>query len=67
MVLVRDEVSAPSAAGGGLAMLERQLVGTPYDPGRDEVSASPSQRCDIGGVGAVAPPLHADGQLHPSA
>ena len=42
-------------------------VGTPYGPGRDEVSASPSQRCAVEDVGAAAPPLHADVLLHSSA
>jgi hypothetical protein len=42
-------------------------VGTPYGPSRDEVSASPSQRCAVEDVGAAAPPLHADVLLHSSA
>ena len=39
--------------------------GRPMVPGRDEVSASPSQRC--WGCRCGSPPLYANGQLHSSA
>jgi hypothetical protein len=67
LVRDRDEVSAPSAPGDGLAMLERQL-------GRDALRSRSETRClrlrpsdaMLGMSVAAAPPLDADVQLHSS-
>jgi len=61
VVLVRTRCLRPPRRATGWRCWTASWVETPYDPGQDEVSASRSQRCDVGDVGAVAPPLHADG------
>jgi hypothetical protein len=66
MVLVGTRCLRPPLRATGWRCWNASWVGTPYDPGRDEVSASSTQRCDVG-MSVRQPSLDAEGRLHSSA